>query len=66
MTTTSFGRRRVLAAASLALSAGLALAVAPAVAQDKTLVGLVSIAATEANNVRYIKGAEAAAAELGW
>lgn len=55
-----------LAAASFALSASLALCTVPASAQDKMLVGLVSIAATEANNVRYIKGAEAAAAELGW
>jgi ribose transport system substrate-binding protein len=61
MTTTPFGRPLlILAAATLALAAG------PAAAQDKMLVGLVSIAATEANNVRYIKGAEAAAAELGW
>jgi ribose transport system substrate-binding protein len=54
------------AAAGLALAAGVALLAGPAAAQDKMLVGLVSIAATEANNVRYIKGAEAAAAELGW
>ncbi|HEV7252800.1 MAG TPA: sugar ABC transporter substrate-binding protein [Mesorhizobium sp.] len=37
-----------------------------AFAQDKPLLGVVSISATEANNMRYIKGAEAAAAELGW
>jgi ribose transport system substrate-binding protein len=58
------------AAASFALAVGVALSfgalAGPAAAQDKMLVGLVSIAATEANNVRYIKGAEAAAAELGW
>ncbi|HEV7417386.1 MAG TPA: sugar ABC transporter substrate-binding protein [Tianweitania sediminis] len=35
-------------------------------AQDETLIGIVSISATEANNVRYIQGAEAAAEELGW
>jgi ribose transport system substrate-binding protein len=35
-------------------------------AADKPLLGIVSIAATEANNVRYISGAEAAAKEDGW
>ena len=39
---------------------------APALAADKPLVGIVSISATEANNARYIKGAEAAAKEFGW
>lgn len=48
------------------IAAGLALSTAVSTAQEATLVGIVSIAATEANNVRYIKGAEAAAAELGW
>jgi ribose transport system substrate-binding protein len=43
-----------------------ALSASAALAADKPLIGIVSIAATEANNVRYIKGAEAAAAELGW
>lgn len=37
-----------------------------AVAADKPLLGIVSISATEANNVRYIKGATDAANELGW
>jgi ribose transport system substrate-binding protein len=46
--------------------AAIGLGVAPAVAQDKPLVGIVSISATEANNARYISGAEAAAKELGW
>jgi ribose transport system substrate-binding protein len=40
--------------------------VVSAAAQDKPLVGIVSISATEANNARYITGAQAAAAELGW
>jgi ribose transport system substrate-binding protein len=55
--------RKILALCVLgaALTGGAQLAAA-----DKPLVGIVSIAATEANNVRYIKGAEAAAAELGW
>ncbi|MDY0873911.1 sugar ABC transporter substrate-binding protein [Dongia rigui] len=55
--------RKILALCvlSAALTGGAQLAAA-----DKPLVGIVSIAATEANNVRYIKGAEAAAAELGW
>ncbi|MCV3768802.1 sugar ABC transporter substrate-binding protein [Rhizobium sp. TRM95796] len=35
-------------------------------AEEKPLLGLVSIAATEANNVRYINGAKKAAEELGW
>src|ERR1700709_252809 len=33
---------------------------------DSPLVGIVSISATEANNARYIAGAEAAAKETGW
>ena len=37
-----------------------------AVAADKPVVGVVSISATEANNVRYINGATKAADELGW
>jgi ribose transport system substrate-binding protein len=48
------------------LAAILALPAGAAVAQDKPLLGIVSIAATEANNVRYIAGATAAAKELGW
>jgi len=48
------------------LGAALTLGANVAVAADKPLIGIVSIAATEANNVRYIKGAEAAAGELGW
>jgi ribose transport system substrate-binding protein len=46
--------------------AAIGLGIVPASAQDKPLVGIVSISATEANNARYIKGAEAAAKELGW
>lgn len=37
-----------------------------ATAQDKPVVGIVSISATEANNVRYINGATKAAEEMGW
>lgn len=52
------------------LVVGAALAavgfVVPALAQDKPLVGIVSISATEANNARYISGAQAAAKELDW
>ena len=47
-------------AAAVVLSGSLALA------QDKPLLGIVSISATEANNVRYIQGATKAAEELGW
>lgn len=46
--------------------AALAVAGTLAVAQDKPVVGIVSISATEANNVRYINGATKAADELGW
>ncbi len=55
---------KIVAAAALAASA-IAMA-GPSLAQDKPLLGIVSIAATEANNVRYIKGATRAAEELGW
>ena len=48
------------------LAAGLAIAATAAVAQDKPLVGIVSISATEANNARYIEGARKAADELGY
>ncbi|KQQ90260.1 substrate-binding domain-containing protein [Aureimonas sp. Leaf324] len=48
------------------VAAGLAATLAPAVAQDKPLLGIVSISATEANNVRYIAGATAAAEKAGW
>lgn len=51
---------------SSVLAAALALGASAAIAAEKPLIGIVSIAATEANNVRYIKGAEKAAAELGW
>jgi ribose transport system substrate-binding protein len=33
---------------------------------EPSLVGIVSISATEANNARYISGAQAAAKEMGW
>jgi ribose transport system substrate-binding protein len=48
------------------LAAALTVTSALAHAQDKPLLGIVSIAATEANNVRYIAGATAAAQEDGW
>lgn len=50
---------------TLGLLATVALA-SVAAAQDKPLLGIVSITATEANNVRYIEGATQAAEELGW
>jgi ribose transport system substrate-binding protein len=55
-------RTYVLTAAVAVLVAGSGLAHAA----DKPLLGIVSITATEANNARYIKGAEKAAAERGW
>ncbi|MBZ9676220.1 sugar ABC transporter substrate-binding protein [Mesorhizobium sp. ES1-1] len=48
------------------LAAALALSGAQARAADKPLLGIVSISATESNNVRYIQGATKAADELGW
>lgn len=48
------------------LAAGLAIAATAAFADDKPLVGIVSISATEANNARYIEGAKKAAGELGY
>ena len=48
------------------LAVSCVLAASAAQAADKPLLGLVSIAATEANNVRYIAGATAAANEDGW
>src|SRR5262245_19849039 len=54
------------AVALLALTAAILAGAELAGAADKPLVGIVSIAATEANNVRYINGATKAAEELGW
>jgi ribose transport system substrate-binding protein len=48
------------------LVAAATMAGMPAHAADKPLIGIVSIAATEANNVRYINGAKKAAEELGY
>ena len=48
------------------LAAALALSSIQAMAADKPLLGIVSISATEANNVRYIQGATKAAGEIGW
>ncbi len=51
---------------ALSLAAALLVTAAVAHAQDKPVLGIVSISATEANNVRYIAGATKAAEELGW
>jgi ribose transport system substrate-binding protein len=48
------------------LAAACVLCGSQAMAADKPLLGIVSITATEANNVRYIQGATKAAGELGW
>ncbi len=54
-------------AASLGLLAiTLALSTSIVTAQEGKLIGIVSISANEANNARYIQGAEAAAKEIGW
>jgi ribose transport system substrate-binding protein len=51
----------------MVLAAGMVLAgIAGAVAQDKLLLGIVSISANEANNQRFIQGATKAATALGW
>lgn len=50
----------------MGLAAALTLTTSLAAAQEAPLLGIVSITATEANNVRYINGATAAAEELGW
>jgi len=50
----------------LGAAIGLVAAMGTAVAQDKPLLGIVSITATEANNARYIAGATKAAEEKGW
>ncbi|HTJ57901.1 MAG TPA: sugar ABC transporter substrate-binding protein [Devosiaceae bacterium] len=55
--------KRIAISAALA---ALALSAAPVLADDAPLVGIVSISATEANNARYITGAQAAAKEIGW
>jgi ribose transport system substrate-binding protein len=54
-------RSCVLGAAALSLMAAV-----PAFAADQPLVGIVSISATEANNARYIAGAQSAAKDIGW
>ena len=48
------------------LAASLVMVAGAASAADKPLIGIVSISATEANNVRYIQGATKAAEELGY
>jgi hypothetical protein len=48
-----------------AVLAAVTLSGIPALA-DQPLIGIVSITATEANNARYITGAQAAAKEIGW
>ncbi len=54
---------RKFAVAAAAFAA--AFSVSPALA-EAPLVGIVSISANEANNARYINGAQAAAKEIGW
>ena len=48
------------------IAAAVAMTASVAFAQDKPLIGIVSISATEANNARYIQGATKAADELGY
>src|SRR5260221_3026058 len=51
---------------SIVVAAALAGALSPAGAQTKPLLGMVSISANEANNQRFIQGAQQAAAQKGW
>ncbi|AMM85590.1 sugar ABC transporter substrate-binding protein [Martelella sp. AD-3] len=51
---------------SALVTSAFVAAASPSLADDAKLLGIVSIAANEANNVRYINGAKAAAEELGW
>ena len=48
------------------LAATAILGAVAAYAEDKPLIGIVSISANEANNARYIQGAKVAADELGY
>ncbi len=50
----------------LAMIAGILAAAPSALAQNRPLLGIVSISASEANNARFIKGARAEAAAKGW
>jgi ribose transport system substrate-binding protein len=52
--------------AAAAMVAAALMGATAAQAADKFLLGIVSIAADEANNVRFIRGAQKAAGELGW
>ncbi len=54
-------RTLTISAAIAALAATVASAHA-----EQPLVGIVSISATEANNARYISGAQDAAKTIGW
>jgi len=54
--------RKLVVSAAVAMAA---LSVGPVLAEPP-LVGIVSITATEANNARYISGAQVAAKEIGW
>jgi ribose transport system substrate-binding protein len=56
-------KRILLGISLIGLAAG---AMTPAVAQDRFLLGIVSISANEANNQRFIQGATKAAEERGW
>jgi ribose transport system substrate-binding protein len=49
-----------------AMIAAALMGATAAKAADKFLLGIVSISADEANNVRFIHGAQKAAGELGW
>ena len=61
-----FNKAAPKAVMAAAVMAGALAAATAAHAADKFLLGLVSIAADEANNVRFIRGAQKEAASLGW
>ena len=61
-----FNKAAPKAVMAAAVMAGALAGATAAHAADKFLLGLVSIAADEANNVRFIRGAQKEAASLGW
>src|SRR5262249_6364998 len=66
MTGVSYSGVRSAAAAMLLASTALGALAASAQADDKFLLGLVSITATEDNNHRFIEAATKEAAKLNW
>ncbi|MES1153050.1 MAG: substrate-binding domain-containing protein, partial [Dongia sp.] len=66
MTRRAISGGRVAVAAALLASVSIGALAVSAKAEDKFLLGLVSITATEDNNHRFIEAATKEAAKLGW